>query len=79
MGWPILGDPVYGHGRREGALPLHLHARSIVIPMQESKPPVRVEAPAPAHMLAAMAACGWVDHGQAHELQNGAEAATLTD
>ncbi len=27
MGWPILGDPIYGHGRREGAPPLHLHAR----------------------------------------------------
>ncbi|GLI92138.1 RluA family pseudouridine synthase [Methylocystis echinoides] len=79
MGWPILGDPVYGHGRREDSPPLHLHARSIVIPMQESKPPVRVEAPAPAHMLAAMAACGWADHALAQELQNGAEVATLTD
>jgi hypothetical protein len=26
--------------------------------MQDSKPPVAVEAPAPAHMLEAMAACG---------------------
>ncbi|QGM47903.1 RluA family pseudouridine synthase [Methylocystis heyeri] len=60
MGWPILGDPVYGGGRREGSRPLHLHARSVVIPMQDSKAPVAVEAPAPAHMTAAMATCGHV-------------------
>lgn len=59
MGWPILGDPVYGHGRRDGAPPLHLHARAIVIPMQENKPPVAAEAPAPEHMREAMGACGW--------------------
>jgi tRNA pseudouridine32 synthase/23S rRNA pseudouridine746 synthase len=61
MGWPILGDPIYGHGRREGAPPLHLHARSIVIPMQNSKPPVCAQAPPTQHMLAALAACGWTD------------------
>ena len=77
MGWPILGDPVYGHGRREGAPPLHLHARSIVIPMQESKPPVCVEAPAPSHMRSAMLACGWSGETEA-QLQKSAEAATLT-
>ncbi len=60
MGWPILGDPVYGHGRREGAPPLHLHARAITIPMQDSKPPVSVTAPAPAHMRDALTGCGWV-------------------
>lgn len=58
MGWPILGDPVYGHGRREGAPPLHLHARRVVIPLQDGKPPVAAEAPAPPHMLAALQACG---------------------
>jgi tRNA pseudouridine32 synthase/23S rRNA pseudouridine746 synthase len=59
MGWPILGDPVYGHGKREGAPPLHLHAREIDIPMRENKERVAVRAPAPAHMLAALALCGW--------------------
>jgi tRNA pseudouridine32 synthase/23S rRNA pseudouridine746 synthase len=59
MGWPILGDPIYGHGKREGAPPLHLHARALVVPMQESKPPIAMEAPAPAHMHASLAACGW--------------------
>lgn len=58
MGWPILGDPIYGAGRREGAPPLHLHARAIVLPMQDGKPPVRAEAPVPAHMLEALGKCG---------------------
>ncbi len=59
MGWPILGDPVYGSGRREGAPPLHLHARAIQVPMQDSKEPVRAQAPPPAHMQEALAVCGW--------------------
>ncbi len=59
MGWPILGDPVYGGGRRPGAEPLHLHARAIIIPMQENKPPVEAKAAPPTHMAAAMAVCGY--------------------
>jgi tRNA pseudouridine32 synthase/23S rRNA pseudouridine746 synthase len=58
MGWPILGDPIYGGGRREGAPPLHLHARAIVLPVQESKSPVCAEAPVPEHMREALARCG---------------------
>lgn len=58
MGWPLLGDPIYGHGRNEGAPPLHLHARAIVVPLQDGKPPVRAEAPVPAHMRDALAMCG---------------------
>jgi len=58
MGWPILGDPIYGTGLRTGSPPLHLHARGVIIPMRDGKPPVVVEAPAPAHMIAAMTACG---------------------
>jgi len=58
MGWPLLGDPIYGHGRAVGAPPLHLHARAIVVPMQDGKPPVRAEAPTPTHMHAALNLCG---------------------
>jgi tRNA pseudouridine32 synthase/23S rRNA pseudouridine746 synthase len=58
MGWPILGDPIYGTGLRAGSPPLHLHARGVSIPMRDGKPAVEVEAPAPPHMIAAMAACG---------------------
>jgi tRNA pseudouridine32 synthase/23S rRNA pseudouridine746 synthase len=46
MGWPILGDPIYG----QGGAPLHLHARAIDIPLYKNKAPVAVEAPLPSHM-----------------------------
>lgn len=65
MGWPLLGDAIYGHGRRDGAPPLHLHARLIVVPMQDGKEPVRAEAPAPEHMLAALETCGWAGENAA--------------
>lgn len=59
MGWPILGDPIYAEGRGAGE-PLHLHARAVVVPLLPNRDPIRVEAPPPAHMLAALAACGAV-------------------
>ena len=61
MGWPVLGDPIYGRDRQPTPLPpLHLHARAIVLPLREGKPPIRVEAPPPPHMHEALARCGWV-------------------
>ena len=54
MGWPILGDPIYGT-RASDAPPLHLHARRIVVPLYKNKPAVCVEAPLPPHMGEAMA------------------------
>ena len=54
LGFPLLGDPIYGDG--EG--PLHLLARAIALPLD---PPVAATAPVPAHMRAALAACGWRD------------------
>ena len=59
MGWPILGDPIYG-ARRTGDLgpPLHLHARAISVPLVKTKPPVAVTAPVPGHMREALAAFG---------------------
>jgi len=59
MGWPILGDAIYGRAPRSGGPPLHLHARQIVIPISKNKPPVKVTAPVPAHMREALMACGW--------------------
>lgn len=61
MGWPIVGDPIYGHAPRHGGPGLHLHARALAIPLYPSRDPVRVEAPVPAHMHDRLAACGWVD------------------
>jgi tRNA pseudouridine32 synthase/23S rRNA pseudouridine746 synthase len=58
LGWPILGDPIYGHGQRAGAPPMHLHARSVNVPMQENKDKISVVAPAPDHVREAMRACG---------------------
>jgi tRNA pseudouridine32 synthase/23S rRNA pseudouridine746 synthase len=58
MGWPILGDRVYGSGKVEGGPPLHLHARRIVVPIDKHKPPTAVEAPIPEHMKTALRACG---------------------
>ena len=62
MGWPILGDSVYGTARRGSEKPasgLQLLARRVIVPIAKSGPPVVVEAPAPAHMLEALKVCGF--------------------
>jgi len=59
MGWPIVGDNIYGNGPRFGEPSLHLHAREILIPLSKNKPPVHVTAPAPSHMHERLRACGW--------------------
>ena len=59
MGWPILGDNIYGSAPRTGGPALHLHSREIVVPISKNKPPVAVTAPVPEHMRARLAACGW--------------------
>lgn len=94
LGCPVLGDQVYGRGddggRGEGrraratgaaapTVPLHLHARAIAVPLYPNKPPILVEAPPPAHMLAALRACGYdtaaVEPPLARELPQRAEPA----
>ena len=61
MGWPILGDSVYGTAPRAGGPGLHLHAREIVVPLYKNRAPIKVVAPVPPHMQAALRACGWRD------------------
>jgi tRNA pseudouridine32 synthase/23S rRNA pseudouridine746 synthase len=61
MGWPIVGDSVYGSALRESAPALHLHARAVTVPISKTKPAVTVEAPVPAHMRELLSACGWKD------------------
>src|SRR5450759_3504789 len=39
MGWPIVGDNIYGNGPRFGEPTLHLHSREIVIPISKNKDP----------------------------------------
>jgi RluA family pseudouridine synthase len=59
IGCPILGDQTYGKNiAGDPVRPLHLHARSVSIPLYPSKPPVTVTAPVPAHMIEALTACG---------------------
>jgi tRNA pseudouridine32 synthase/23S rRNA pseudouridine746 synthase len=54
MGWPILGDAIYGTAPRMGGPMLHLQAREIVVPLYKNRAPIRVRAPAPPHMRAAL-------------------------
>jgi tRNA pseudouridine32 synthase/23S rRNA pseudouridine746 synthase len=61
MGWPILGDAVYGDAPRSAEPALHLQAHVIEIPLYPRRDPIRVEAPIPQHMRAALAACGLDD------------------
>jgi tRNA pseudouridine32 synthase/23S rRNA pseudouridine746 synthase len=60
MGWPIVGDNIYGSAARTGDPMLHLHAREIIVPLSKNKPPVRVTAPVPPHMRERLTACGWM-------------------
>jgi tRNA pseudouridine32 synthase / 23S rRNA pseudouridine746 synthase len=55
LGCPVLGDPVYGSGSGR----LLLHARSVSLPLYPVKPSVRVVAPPPSHMLAALTSLGY--------------------
>jgi tRNA pseudouridine32 synthase/23S rRNA pseudouridine746 synthase len=59
MGWPIVGDSIYGSASRQGGPPLHLHARAIVVPISKTKPPVTITAPVPVHMRELLAVCGY--------------------
>jgi tRNA pseudouridine32 synthase / 23S rRNA pseudouridine746 synthase len=69
MGWPVVGDAVYGTAPRTGGPPLHLHAREVVVPLYPKRDPVQVIAPVPAHVREALTACGWDgEDAAAHEL-----------
>jgi tRNA pseudouridine32 synthase/23S rRNA pseudouridine746 synthase len=59
MGFPIVGDTIYGTAPRTGGPMLHLHSREIVVPISKNKPPVRVTAPVPDHMRERLMLCGW--------------------
>jgi len=59
MGWPIVGDSIYGNAPRSGGPGLHLHAREVVVPLYKKREPIRVTAPAPLHMHERLRDCGW--------------------
>jgi tRNA pseudouridine32 synthase / 23S rRNA pseudouridine746 synthase len=58
MGWPIVGDAIYGSAPRSGGPGLQLHSREIVVPLYKNREPIRVTAPVPAHMREWLIACG---------------------
>ena len=58
LGCPVIGDPVYGKGVQG---PLLLHARAIALPLYPLKPAITVTAPAPPHMVGALAGLGYND------------------
>jgi tRNA pseudouridine32 synthase / 23S rRNA pseudouridine746 synthase len=68
MGWPILGDAIYGTAsRKDGpkdASMLHLHAREVVVPLYKNRAPICVVAPIPAPIRAALSQCGWRNEGE---------------
>jgi tRNA pseudouridine32 synthase/23S rRNA pseudouridine746 synthase/23S rRNA pseudouridine1911/1915/1917 synthase len=57
LGCPVRGDPVYGDAKGQ---PLHLHARAVTVPLYPAKDPITATAPVPAHLIAALKACGFV-------------------
>ncbi len=59
MGWPILGDTIYGNAPRSDGPGLHLHAREIVVPLYKNRAPIRVTAPVPPHMWTVLSQCVW--------------------
>jgi tRNA pseudouridine32 synthase/23S rRNA pseudouridine746 synthase len=72
MGWPIVGDAIYGTQAslrrlrneplpRTGGAVLHLHSREIVVPLYKNRAPIRITAPVPQHMRDRLALCGWKD------------------
>ncbi len=70
MGFPIVGDSIYGmqaglrslrneNSPRDEGPPLQLHARDVTVPIAKNRPPVNTTAPVPAHMRELLSACGW--------------------
>lgn len=59
LGFPILGDSIYGGASRlPGGPVLHLHARRVVLPVAKNGPPLDVRAPFPEHLRETFAAMG---------------------
>ena len=68
MNFPILGDPIYGSAPRFNGPGLHLHARSVTVPLYPKKPAIFVEAPVPEHMRERVRVCGVIPNRAAGSL-----------
>jgi tRNA pseudouridine32 synthase/23S rRNA pseudouridine746 synthase len=65
MGFPIVGDQIYGAAPRRVEPTLMLHAREILVPYGKTTPPVAARAPVPSGMAAALVACGGAGEARA--------------
>lgn len=77
MGWPIVGDSIYGNAPRAGGSILHLLSREIVVPLYKNKDAIAVTAPVPHHMREMLTACGWDGDEASVEAQRLQQAAPL--
>lgn len=60
LGCPIIGDPVYGPREGGGKLRrLHLHSRSVGVPLYPKREPILVEAEPPEHTRDLLGKCGF--------------------
>ena len=74
MGWPILGDNIYGNAPRHDGPVLHLHAREVVVPLYKNRDPIKVTAPVPEHMREMLTRCGWQGDGETVTFRGPSEA-----
>ncbi len=52
LGHPIIGDYIYGKNTEEDQKsPLHLHAKTLTVPLYKNKAPLVFEAPLPGHFI----------------------------
>jgi tRNA pseudouridine32 synthase/23S rRNA pseudouridine746 synthase len=77
MGWPIVGDAIYGSAPRAGGPILHLQAREVVVPLYKNREPIRVAAPVPDHMRAVLMRCGWTADDPQASAHSGAPTSAL--
>ena len=73
LGCPVLSDPVYGP-RDAPPARLHLHARSVAVPLYPNRPPVTATAPPPEHMLEALRRCGYAGASEETSVTEGEQA-----
>ncbi|WP_237482417.1 RluA family pseudouridine synthase [Lichenibacterium dinghuense] len=66
LGWPLVGDGIYGDREAAASATLHLLARRIAVPLYPSRAPVEAEAPVPDHMVAALTILGFVGDPARH-------------
>jgi len=58
IGCPLVGDPVYNPATTSSCL--HLHARTLTIPLYPQKEAIRAEASPPDHLLPLLTKCGFL-------------------